>query len=593
MASRTLTVKVVGNDAGASRAIGKVGESAHKTGGLLGELKTHAKALVGAFIGFEAIHKGAEFLKDATKAAADDQAQLAILANQANKAGVSWKTHGAAIDSTITKMSTASGFIKADLVNSFGRLVTATGSATKSTQMLNDAENLARARHIDLQSASQIMIKANMGNVGALKRLGIEIPGVTKGMTKQQIAMLALAVIHKKYAGAADAYSKTAAGQLAKLGASWDQVKVKVGNEILPILGKFAAFLTGELPSAFETVKKSITDHIALLKDIALYLGIAGAAVIAYMVVTKTVAAAQAIWTGLKTAIFLARNAQIALNVAMEMNPIGLVIGALALLVGGLILAYQHSATFRNIVNAAFNAVKTAAQVALGWITNTGIPAVIGAWNSAQPVVRLLATIIKTEFNLIKGYIETVVGIVSALMHGNFSQAFDIAKAAVGKLLSKVGDVMSSIGGAISDALPGIASAALRVGLSIFNSVKSGIGDIGGWLVGKLRSAVNGAIDRLNSLLNFSVRVDTHIPGVGTQGVTVHAGQIPHLATGGIVTKPTYALIGERGPEAVVPLGRGGWGGGDTFILNQVPANADSQQIAAALSWGRKTVSTA
>lgn len=36
----------------------------------------------------------------------------------------------------------------------------------------------------------------------------------------------------------------------------------------------------------------------------------------------------------------------------------------------------------------------------------------------------------------------------------------------------------------------------------------------------------------------------------------------PKLAEGGLVTKPTLALIGEKGPEAVVPLGRmGGMGG--------------------------------
>lgn len=39
------------------------------------------------------------------------------------------------------------------------------------------------------------------------------------------------------------------------------------------------------------------------------------------------------------------------------------------------------------------------------------------------------------------------------------------------------------------------------------------------------------------------------------------------LAEGGIVTKPTYALIGEAGPEAVVPLGKGG-GMGVTIIQN-------------------------
>ena len=42
---------------------------------------------------------------------------------------------------------------------------------------------------------------------------------------------------------------------------------------------------------------------------------------------------------------------------------------------------------------------------------------------------------------------------------------------------------------------------------------------------------------------------------------------IPMLAKGGIVTGPTLALIGEAGPEAVVPLGKGG-GMGNTFNIN-------------------------
>jgi hypothetical protein len=42
------------------------------------------------------------------------------------------------------------------------------------------------------------------------------------------------------------------------------------------------------------------------------------------------------------------------------------------------------------------------------------------------------------------------------------------------------------------------------------------------------------------------------------------------LANGGIVTGPTLALIGERGPEAVVPLssGNSGFGGGMNITVN-------------------------
>jgi hypothetical protein len=44
---------------------------------------------------------------------------------------------------------------------------------------------------------------------------------------------------------------------------------------------------------------------------------------------------------------------------------------------------------------------------------------------------------------------------------------------------------------------------------------------------------------------------------------------IPMLAAGGIVTGPTLAMIGEAGPEAVIPLDRmSQMGGGTTVNIN-------------------------
>ena len=39
-----------------------------------------------------------------------------------------------------------------------------------------------------------------------------------------------------------------------------------------------------------------------------------------------------------------------------------------------------------------------------------------------------------------------------------------------------------------------------------------------------------------------------------SQGASLVSSTVPGLAGGGIVTRPTLAVIGERGPEAVVPL---------------------------------------
>jgi SLT domain-containing protein len=44
---------------------------------------------------------------------------------------------------------------------------------------------------------------------------------------------------------------------------------------------------------------------------------------------------------------------------------------------------------------------------------------------------------------------------------------------------------------------------------------------------------------------------------------------IPMLASGGIVTSPQLALIGEKGPEAVIPLSKmGDMGGGSNVTIN-------------------------
>ena len=52
------------------------------------------------------------------------------------------------------------------------------------------------------------------------------------------------------------------------------------------------------------------------------------------------------------------------------------------------------------------------------------------------------------------------------------------------------------------------------------------------------------------------------------------------MATGGIVTSPTFALIGEAGPEAVIPLSKmGGMGGGVTINVN----GGDPQAVVDAL----------
>ena len=74
-------------------------------------------------------------------------------------------------------------------------------------------------------------------------------------------------------------------------------------------------------------------------------------------------------------------------------------------------------------------------------------------------------------------------------------------------------------------------------------------------------------INPIKQAINFIadlIRAIGKIPGVKGIGNFLGGINIPGFADGGIVTRPTLAMVGEKGPEAIVPLGRGGGVGGVT-----------------------------
>jgi hypothetical protein len=75
-----------------------------------------------------------------------------------------------------------------------------------------------------------------------------------------------------------------------------------------------------------------------------------------------------------------------------------------------------------------------------------------------------------------------------------------------------------------------------------------------------------------NTIGKLSFKFPDWVPGLGGKGFDVP--DIPMLADGGIVTKPTLAMIGEAGPEAVIPLNRGGGMGNVTINVYSTLADA-------------------
>jgi hypothetical protein len=79
-----------------------------------------------------------------------------------------------------------------------------------------------------------------------------------------------------------------------------------------------------------------------------------------------------------------------------------------------------------------------------------------------------------------------------------------------------------------------------------------------------------------NTIGKLSFEFPDWVPGLGGKGFSVP--NIPMLGEGGIVSSPTLAMIGERGPEAVIPLSRGGGMGGN-YTINVNGGLASSAEI--------------
>jgi len=125
---------------------------------------------------------------------------------------------------------------------------------------------------------------------------------------------------------------------------------------------------------------------------------------------------------------------------------------------------------------------------------------------------------------------------------------------------------------------------------TVFTAVIEFIGDafksyINGW-IGLFEGFVNGAIRGINSLIRalnrISFSLPSWVPGIGGKSFGVNISEIssinlPRLAEGGFVDSPTTALIGEAGPEVVIPLDRfekmvGLDGGGNGSTVNYYAA---------------------
>jgi hypothetical protein len=126
----------------------------------------------------------------------------------------------------------------------------------------------------------------------------------------------------------------------------------------------------------------------------------------------------------------------------------------------------------------------------------------------------------------------------------------------------------------------------------IGNAVSGSIDLIKSYFTGVLgfyKAMFNGIASLWNNTFGkLSFRIPSFVPGIGGKGFDVP--NIPMLAEGGIISQATLAVVGESGPEAVIPLdrmGEFGMGGGGGVTINV--QGGDPQAVVDALTrWYRQ-----
>lgn len=266
----------------------------------------------------------------------------------------------------------------------------------------------------------------------------------------------------------------------------------------------------------FKEFKDTMGGVITAVKDFSLAETVASAATKAVAIWEGVVTAATKVWTGV----------QIALDAAMDANPIGLIVIAIAALVAGVIYAYTHFKTFRDIVNTVGHAIMTGLGAALKWLT--------GAWkattdyvkqhldiakanitriwndisNTTKTVWNAITSTVKTVWNAITGAVRTGINAVRSVVQsvlGFLGTLWRNFWAFWGPLIKAVWDLIVAVVQLGIRAVTLVIRTELNFIRTVWNTVWNFISSVASQIWSDITSTVSGAIRLVRSFINANL----------------------------------------------------------------------------------------
>lgn len=262
--TRTLKLSILADVDNLKKELDKGTKEVEGFSGKLEKFSGAAKAAFAAAAAAAAAY-AVKLAVDGVKAAIEDEAAQKRLANALRNVTDATDAQIASIEEQILKTSLATGVADDQLRPAFQRLAVATGSLTKSQDLLTLALDISAATGKDVETVSQALGKAYEGNTGALTRLGV---GLSAAEIKTMGLEGAVQSLADTFGGAAATQADTFQGKMARVQVAFDEAKETVGAALLPIIERFFQFIVQTaIPKLQEFKEFAIDPVIKAFKD--------------------------------------------------------------------------------------------------------------------------------------------------------------------------------------------------------------------------------------------------------------------------------------------------------------------------------------
>jgi hypothetical protein len=491
----------------------------------------------------------------AAQAAADEEASLARLQKAVENTGVSWTDYGGKLDAVV-EAGMKRGFDDDAQRASLSLLMAQTGDADEAMRRFALSQDVSRGAGIDLEMSSKLLGKVTEENANVFKKMGINLEA---GASETE----AFAALQQKFGGQAEAYAKSSAGQFEVAKIQMGELKEDIGAAVLPMMVKLAsAFTEKVIPALRELaatwiprIKQAFTDFANSPIFATAQAGIttiyeAGKALFEFITSNK--------------ATMIAAIVAIGAAVAISFGPASLAIAAIA----GIILAVgylsQHWDDIQAKTEEVWNGISDFFDEKLGFMR--GI--MEAAWTDMQAKVEFAWETMKNYFITIWQVIKGIFDFAQAVLKGDWQAAWDALKGIVTDVWDGIKlqiettlDLIKGVIGGFPAYLVGLVGqfvmAAASLGVAIKDGILAGlkavpgmIGDLATEVFEAIKAVINVGIDAINDMIPNKIAIP-YAPDINLPD-----NPIPRLSQGGIVRRPTLALLGENGPEAVIPLNR-------------------------------------